>query len=182
MPIPHSAVYAVVALLSVLNLRCMDNAVRAEAAQTASRSSVSQPSPSLPDQWIVSPKSNGEVQCLSTTDGLYTFTVVGGSRSPLKPNTTLLLWVRPVSPPGDGWYLQRPPVGGIGSVEADGWEGTGQIGDRRYPPHNGDRFELRITALESRAAEALLNDRIVFRTQPIGRAVAAATNLKVARQ
>jgi hypothetical protein len=182
MSIPNVTRYVVITLLSVFSLRCTDSAVRAEAAQTASRSSVSQSSASLPDQWIVSPKSNSEVQCLSTPDGLYTFTVVGGSRSPIKPNTTLLLWVRPVSPPGDGWYLQRPPVGGIANVETDGWEGTGQIGDRRYPPHNGDRFDLRATAVDSKAAEVLLNDRMVFRPQPVGTAVAAATNLKVKRQ
>lgn len=137
------------------------------------------------DLFMVSPRSQSEVRCLPTSDGLYTFTVVGGSSAGINmKNTTLLLWVRPVTPSGDGWYLQRPPIGGVGDVEQnDGsWRGTGQIGNRLYPPRAGDIFDVRVTAVDPKEADSLLKAQQTFHPQPRGRTIGSATNLRVVLQ
>lgn len=104
------------------------------------------------------PKSRERVHCIRYADGVYRFSVVG-TASGLPDKSRLLLWVRPVRPPSEtpGWYLQRPPVNGIGEVKTDGsWQGIAQIGNVQWPPRAGDVLDLAVTLVDAETANRLL--------------------------
>jgi preprotein translocase subunit Sec61beta len=106
---------------------------------------------------FISPTSNGKVTLRADATGIYTFSVTGTSQGVKSSDLRLLLWVEPVKPASDipGWYLQRNPHG-IASVNADGsWTGKAQLGNTQWPPHNGDTFNLMVTAVSNNRAQEL---------------------------
>jgi hypothetical protein len=104
------------------------------------------------------PKTSEKVHCARYADGIYRFSVVGSSKG-LSDRLKLLLWIRPENPPSEtpGWYLQRPPVNGIGEVETNGsWQGIAQVGNEQWPPHEGDILDVAVTIVDVKTANQLL--------------------------
>lgn len=84
--------------------------------------------------------------------------VAGRVPTGLTKSDQLLLWVRPVLPPAEtpGGYLQRPPGNGVSAASAGGsWEGTIQIGNRDFPPREGDIVDLAISVIAVAEARTL---------------------------
>jgi hypothetical protein len=120
---------------------------------------------------LFEPKAGAIVRCQNGGDGICRV-LIRGTSSKLTSSQTLLLWLKPVSPPADvpGWYLQRPPVTGIGKVQPDGvWTGMAQIGNAQWPAHEGDIVDIAITVVEEQtAAQLLAKPGVVVRDQPLG--------------
>ena len=114
-------------------------------------------------------KPSEKVECAQTSEGVYSCSVSGISSGLSKGGLSLLLWVRPVSPPSDvpGWYLQRP---GIVKMDSDGsWTGNLQVGNTQWPPREGDVIDLAVTVVGTQTMKQLLTEReVVIRDQPIG--------------
>lgn len=127
------------------------------------------------------PKAGAKVAAARGSDGLVRFTVRGSAQD-VPRNVRLLLWVRPVRPAGDGWYLQRPPLNGIADVDpGSAWAGTAQIGSAQWPPRNGDEVDIAVTAVDRRDAARLFTEEgVVLRRQPIGTTAAAASGIVIA--
>lgn len=132
---------------------------------------------------MVMPRPNGDAHLVSNPEGIFTFSLSGNSKGRLDSRKKTLLWIRPVKPAGEGYYLQRPPFGGISLQPDASWQGTAQVGSRAYPPQAGHIFDVRITMLEAAAANDLLNaPGVVVRPQPTGDNLATATNVRVVLQ
>lgn len=127
------------------------------------------------------PKTGAKVTTARGSDGLVRFTVRGSWRD-LPRSVRLLLWVRPTSPAGDGWYLQRPPVNGIGDVGPDGtWTGTAQVGSAQWPPRDGDEVEIAVTLIDKRdAATLFIEEGVVVRGRPMGTTLASESGIVIA--
>jgi hypothetical protein len=121
---------------------------------------------------LFEPRGRGSVRCIRAADGIYRFSVRGTSTGLGTGAFSLLLWVRPVNPPAEDprWYLQRPPVNGIRTIEADGsWEGLAQIGNAQWPPHEGDVLDVAVSVAGRDVAEQLMAETgVVLRDQPVG--------------
>jgi hypothetical protein len=134
-----------------------------------------------PTVTLSSPESHHRINCGRTPEGIYKCPVKGTSKSPSQETFQLLLWVRPVRPAGDGWYLQRGAINGIRSVGSDGkWEGIAQVGNLEYPPHEGDLIEIAVSVAASEEARRLLGSvGVVVRGTVSGKASATAKNVTV---
>jgi hypothetical protein len=128
---------------------------------------------------LSSPKSHNRINCGRTPEGIYKCPVKGTSKSLSRGNFQLLLWVRPVRPAGDGWYLQKGVMNGIHSVGSDGnWEGIAQVGNLEYPPHEGDRIEIAVSVATSEEVRRLLgSEGVVVRGTVSGKATDTAKNV-----
>jgi hypothetical protein len=132
---------------------------------------------------IEQPASDARIACSHGSDGGCHFEVQGKSTGVFDRNWRLLLWIRPVQPPGDGWYLQKPPLNGIDSVAADGtWQGTAQIGSLQWPAHEGDLIDIATTVENTAVAASLLDSsEIIVRPQPTGQARREASSVVIER-
>lgn len=138
----------------------------------------------IPSVSLFRPRSGEKVYCRRyENDGAYRFSAEGMSEGVVEGGLQLLLWARPVSPPSEiaGWYLQRPPINGIASVEPDGsWRGIGQIGNAQWPPHEGDILDVAITVVDAETAQHLLGaPGIVTRIDLLGITSDKALEIKV---
>ncbi len=127
---------------------------------------------------IDAPRSASKVTLTRDGTGLWGFPVDVKAHG-LGRNVVLLLWVNPINPSGDGWYLQRGR-NGLGAIGADdaSWSGRAQVGNVEYPPRNGQEFEIAISVLDKREAERLVAQRdIVALREPRGSVVAKASRL-----
>jgi hypothetical protein len=134
-----------------------------------------------PTVTLSSPKSHNRINCGRTPEGIYKCPVKGASKSLSQGNFQLLLWVKPVRPTGDGWYLQRGTMNGIHSVGSDGkWEGIAQLGNLEYPPHEGDLIEIAVSVAASEETRRLLGaEGVVVRGTVSGKASDTAKNVTV---
>lgn len=118
---------------------------------------------------LFQPCSGGSVLCTPDAADVYHFSVQGSSTGVSgSSEVAVLLWVRPVNPPSEmpGWYLQRRP-NGLQVVHEDGhWEGKCQIGNREWPPHQGDTLDLAVTVVDREVASRLKAGRGVV-VEPI---------------
>jgi hypothetical protein len=132
------------------------------------------------------PKSGERAVCIRDGEGIYRFDVEGVSSGVYGEALALLLWVQPVSPRSEtpGWYLQRAPVNGVRGPDADGsWKGVGQLGNRQWPPHGGDTFNVAIAVAPSDEAEELMaRPGVVTRMDPVGFPSDAAMKVVVEMQ
>lgn len=130
---------------------------------------------------LVSPKSHGRIDCLRDSQGLYRCSVNGTSKGVAGTGFQLLLWLKPVQPSGDGWYLQRGKVNGIHSLERSGaWRGIAQIGNLEYPPHEKDIVDIEVTIVTTDEAQALMTARdVAVRGDPVGTVSDTAKDVKV---
>jgi hypothetical protein len=108
---------------------------------------------------IFSPRDSGKVMLKRGADNIFRLEVEGTMQGVDFAKSSLLLWVQPIEPPSDepGWYLQRRPTNGVQSVSRNTWRGIAQIGNQRFPPHDGDLFEVAasvVTADEATRLEA----------------------------
>ncbi len=131
---------------------------------------------------VFKPKPREKIDLQQGPDGLYRFEIRGTSRGLAAGDGRLLLWVRPVRPPADGWYLQRGPLNGIGNVEPDGsWRGTAQIGNLQWPPHSGNVLDIAVSVVDGKTADDLLGATgVVVRGQPVGDTVATVEGIILA--
>ena len=108
------------------------------------------------------PRTGERVVCSQNADNIYRFTVRGTSIY-APEYFKVLLWVQPVN---HGWYLQRLPV----NIDSQGFfSGTVQIGNRQWPPNEGDQLNLAITLTENQTASHLMSQTgEVVVEQPIG--------------
>lgn len=129
------------------------------------------------------PKSGEGASFSRGADGVYKCFVSGTSTGLSAGGLALLLWLKPVNPPSDtqGWYLQRPPANGIFNVKADGsWSGVAQLGNAQWPPHEGDVFDLAVSAADDGTAKRLFAEPgVVVRNEPIGIKSDTATGVVV---
>lgn len=116
---------------------------------------------------ISAPQGGKSTQLKQSSADDYYFSVHGTS-SGVADNSQvkMLLWVHPCVTPF--WYLQKSPTTGIKVLEANGkWEGVGQLGDHRWPPREGDTFDVAITVVDNIIANDLLTQSgIVTRVYP----------------
>jgi len=126
----------------------------------------------VPTAVLFDPKSGEAMYCARGGDALYRCAVRGTSTGLSVPGFGLLLWVKPVNPPSDepGWYLERPPGNGIGGVDGKGsWSGVVQIGNRQYPPHEGDVVDLAVSVVDDVTSNRLMAEPgVVVRDRPAG--------------
>ena len=150
-------------------------------SRTGSAELASGQNETAPTVTLSSPKSHNRINCGRTPEGIYKCPVKGASKSLSQGNFQLLLWVRPVQPAGDGWYLQRGAMNGIHSIRSDGkWEGIAQIGNLEYPPHEGDRIEIAVSVAPSEEARRLLgSEGVVVRGTVSGKASDTAKDVTV---
>jgi hypothetical protein len=129
---------------------------------------------------LLSPNSNENVKLTMDSTGIGSFSIYGSSNGVLDSNSQLLLWIRPVNPPADGWYLQRG-IYGVQSISSEGsWTGIAQLGGPQYPPHNGDTFDLAVTIADSGTISRLKEQKgVVVERSLFGKPLDEATNLKV---
>ncbi len=118
------------------------------------------------------PKSGEKVHCARGADGIYRFSVRGTSSGPTPGRFSLLLWLRPENPSSQpfGWYLERPPVNGVTSIERDGsWLGFAQLGNPECGPPEGAVVDVAVSVVDASAANQLTGQPgIVVRDQPVG--------------
>ena len=111
---------------------------------------------------LSNPKSRKKVDCSRRPDGLYRCPISGKSQGVAPGVFQLLVWVNPVQPAGDGWYLQRGPSNGIRGIEKDGeWAGLIQVGSIQYPPHENDVIEIAVTVVKTEEARQLASASFV---------------------
>lgn len=104
------------------------------------------------------PGPGASLELIRDGSGLHRASVSGLVPGSLTGSHRLLLWVRPVRPAPDspGWYLQRPPGNGVSAYAAGGtWDGIIQIGNREFPPNDGDVVDLAISVVSATEARAL---------------------------
>jgi hypothetical protein len=127
------------------------------------------------------PRTQGQLHCRLDAQRITRWSVSGTTGD--IADARLLLWLQPVNPPSEtpGWYLQRQPANGIKRIESDGtWTGSVQIGDARYPAHEGDHVEIAVSALNRDAADRLLGEAgVVVRDRPEGERVDVASKVVV---
>jgi|WetSurMetagenome_2_1015567.scaffolds.fasta_scaffold68432_2 hypothetical protein len=131
---------------------------------------------------ISSPKSNENVKLTSDSDGsVYKFPINGISSGVSNSNSELLLWIRSINPPVEGWYLQQGSFYGVQTINENGaWTGIAQVGSPQYPPHTGDRFDLAVTIADSGTINRLKEQKGVVVEESLFRMPSdVATNLKV---
>jgi hypothetical protein len=107
--------------------------------------------------WTV-PGSGAPLGVISDGSGIHHATVSGLVPPNLPASHRLLLWVRPVRPASQspGWYLQRPPGSGVSTFTVGGaWDGVIQLGNREFPPHDGDVVDLAISVVSATEAHAI---------------------------
>ena len=129
------------------------------------------------------PTSAETLQCKLYPDRVYRFEVTGVSNG-ISEKQMLLLWIEPVTPRSEipGWYLQRAPWNGITSFDntTGAWEGTGQIGNPRWPPHASDVLNVAVTVVEAKVAQKLLAEPgVVVRIRLPGTVADIARNVRV---
>jgi len=128
---------------------------------------------SIPESFsFLKPIDNGKAFCRCSSDGICTISVSGISTILPKSKNGLLIWIKPIKPSSESneWYLQRPPQSGKANMQSDGsWTGTGQIGNRQYPPKEGDIINIAITCANLKVIDSLMNARdVVVCAEPIG--------------
>jgi hypothetical protein len=104
------------------------------------------------------PAPGAPLEVIRDGSGLHRASVAGLVPASIPASHRLLLWVRPVRPPSDspGWYLQRPPGNGVSAYSAGGsWDGVIQLGNREFPPNDGDVVDLAISVVSATEARAL---------------------------
>jgi hypothetical protein len=129
---------------------------------------------------VARPRTNGQLDCAPDAGGLYRCSI-SGTATKLSIGRQLLLWVRPVQPPSDleGWYLQRRPNGILSSTDTS-WTGKIQIGNRDYPPHDGDLVDVAVSIGDKAEVDALMKETgVVTRPEPPGGTVMKATNVRL---
>lgn len=130
---------------------------------------------------LFKPKSHDRCVFTMGSDGMFRCAVEGTVKDFSDPGLRLLLWLRPVNPPADGWYLQRPPLNGVSTIEAGGrWHGVAQIGSVQWPPHERDVVDISVTIVDAKTAQNLLSQPgVVVRGQPVGIASDIASSVIV---
>jgi hypothetical protein len=131
---------------------------------------------------LTAPVTRTHITCARDSQGLYRCPIKGTSQGVKGTHSRLLLWLKPVKPAADGWYLQRGSINGIADgIEDDGgWRGTVQLGNTEYPPHEGDIVEVAVTiAPEDKAAQLFSEPGVVVRGDPGGTSSARATEVSV---
>jgi hypothetical protein len=132
---------------------------------------------------LFSPRSDQPLLCSRGPGRIGRCTVSGGSAGADGPDWRLILWLRPAAPASDvpGWYLQRPPGNGLTRVDSDGtWSGTVQVGNPAYPPQDGWRVDIAISATRRELADRMMDaGDIVVRDSPEGAVVAVATSVEL---
>jgi len=126
------------------------------------------------------PRTDGQLECTPDAGGIYRCSVAG-TYSGLSQDHRLLLWVRPVRPPSEseGWYLQRRP-NGITNQARGSWDGKMQIGNRDFPPHDGDIVDVTVSVTESGAANKLMRaSGVVIEPEPVGITTATSQNVRL---
>jgi hypothetical protein len=139
---------------------------------------------------FVSPKSGEKIRCVRGADGLYQCSTSGISSGVSMNRHSLLLWVRPVSPPSEisGWYLQRGRNGISMTGTSGAWNGVAQLGNVQYPPHEGDMLDLAVTVTDIETATELEAEALkaeagtVVRDEPIGEKIATRLGIIVTLQ
>lgn len=104
------------------------------------------------------PGLGAPLEVIRDGSGLHRATVSGVVPASVPASHRLLLWVRPVRPASNSpdWYLQRPPANGVSSYTVGGtWDGVIQLGNREFPPHDGDVVDLAISVVSPTEARAL---------------------------
>lgn len=138
------------------------------------------PTPNPMSVSLFKPKSGETISLIHGPSGIYRLSAQGTSFG-LDDRYGLLLWVRPVNPPAEGWYLQTPPKNGVTSIDASGtWTGVAQIGNAQYSPHQGDTLDLAITITTKSDIDKLMAEQgEVVRNEPVGVKTAKASGIAV---
>lgn len=129
---------------------------------------------------LTQPKKDGQLECLPDAGALYRC-IVTGSATGLAANEQLLLWVRPVQPPSEaeGWYLQRRP-NGIVERSGSSWRSRIQIGNRDFPPKDGDVIDVAVSVADGVVADKLSRaSGVALERQPVGATVIRAENVRL---
>jgi hypothetical protein len=139
------------------------------------------PTPNPMTVSLFKPKSGETISLIHGPNGIYRLSAQGTSSGLVDDRYGLLLWLRPVNPPAEGWYLQTPPKNGVTSIDASGtWTGVAQIGNAQYPPHQGDTIDLAITITTKGDIDKLKAEQgEVVRNEPIGVKTAKASGIVV---
>ena len=135
----------------------------------------------LPSLSLFEPRAGAIFKCTRRPDGVGSIAVKGTVRGVQGGARDLLLWLRPVTPASDvsGWYLQRPPTSGVGTVNPDGtWSGTAQLGNSQYPPQEGAVVDIAVSVVDRETAARLMAETgVVTRNEPIGVVSATASGV-----
>lgn len=165
--------FLAVVLIADLTFAAADADVRQQSAAspTSTELSVS----------LTSPRPNGTIECSRHSDGLYRCSVSGVARLGARDDVQLLLWMKPLRPAGDGWYLQRGKVNGIQGVARGGtWNALAQLGNAEWPPAEGHVVAVAVTIAPRADAMKLLSaEGVVVRSAPAGDHTDEATNVTV---
>ncbi len=126
------------------------------------------------------PRKEGELVCAPNAGAIFRCLVAGAATGVLQTQM-LLLWVRPVKPRSEsaGWYLQRGP-NGVFNQSGNSWDGKIQIGNREYPPHDGDVIDVAISIADAVVADKLMRAAgVEIDLKPVGVVVAKSENVRV---
>lgn len=126
------------------------------------------------------PRKDGQLDCAPDAGAIFRCSVAGGVTG-LSQSQRLLLWMRPVQPPSEseGWYLQRRP-NGIASQSGSSWDGKIQIGNRDFPPQNGDIVDVAASIAEAPVADKLMKaPGVAIEPEPVGVAIAKSDNVRL---
>ncbi len=129
---------------------------------------------------LSNPRRDGQLDCAPDAGSIFRCAVAGGVAG-LSQSQKLLLWVRPVRPPSEseGWYLQRRP-NGVANQSGNSWNGKIQIGNRDFPPQDGDIVDIAVSITEGVAADKLMRATgVVIEPEPVGVSIAKADNVRL---
>ena len=126
------------------------------------------------------PRKDGQLECAPDPGAVFKCSVSGGTTA-ASQGQRLLLWVRPVQPQSEseGWYLQRRP-NGVTDQSSSSWKGVIQLGNRDYPPHDGDVIDVAISVVDAATADGLMRKPgVVIERDPIGMPGAKSENVRL---
>ena len=126
------------------------------------------------------PRKDGQLDCAPDAGAIFRCSVAGGVTG-VSQGQRLLLWVRPVRPPSEseGWYLQRRP-NGLVNQSGSTWDGKIQIGNRDFPPQDGDTVDVAVSITETPVADKLMKaPGVVIEPELIGEANTISDNIRL---
>ena len=134
-----------------------------------------------PSVSLTRPRSNSTIDCSRHSDGLYRCSVSGTAQLGAHDDVQLLLWMKPLRPAGDGWYLQRGKINGIQSIGRGGaWNALAQLGNAEWPPAEGHVVAVAVTiAPRADAVKLLSAEGVVVRSALTGMYTDEVTNVSV---
>jgi len=128
---------------------------------------------------LMQPRKDGQLDCAPDAGAIYRCNVSGTAT--VAAGHELLLWIRPVQPPSEslGWYLQRRP-NGVLEHSGNSWNGRIQIGNRDYPPNDGDVVDVAVSIADKAEFDKLMREPgVVMRPDPSGSVVHKADNVRL---